>query len=157
DGHRAVTDDMQVDAGRDRALYFWNFGADLPHHLDDIGTRLALDVDDDGRRALVPAAGAIILEAIDNDGDVADGDGRTVAIGDDDRIVSFGRRDLVVGGDGVGLLRAVEGALRAGDVGARNRVAQILHRDAVGGEPREVSLHAHGRLEAAENRDAADA
>src|SRR4029453_4068394 len=130
--------------GRDRALHLGDFGADLPYHLDDIGARLALDVDDDGRRALVPTAGAIILQPIDDDGDVADGDGGAVAIGDDDRLVGFGRPDLVVGGGGGGFVGSGGRAFGAGDVGARNRVAQILNRNAVGGEPREVSLHAHG-------------
>jgi hypothetical protein len=64
-------------------------------------------------------------------------------------LVGVGRGDLVVGGDGVGLVRAVERALRAGDVGAGDRVAQVLHRDAVGGEPRQIGLDAHRRLDAA--------
>ena len=89
--------------------------------------------------------------------DVADRDRRAVAVGDDDRLVGLRRRDLVVGGDGVGLLRAVERALRSGDVGAGDRGAQILHRDAVGGEPRQIGLHPHRRLQAAQHGDAADA
>ena len=139
------------------ALHLGNFGADLLDHVDHVGAGLALDVDDDGRRALVPAAGAVVLQPVDDDGDVADGDRRAVAIGDDDRLVGLRRRDLVVGGDGVGLLRAVERALRPGDVGAGNGVAQVFHRNAVGREPRQVGLHPHRGLQPAENGDAADA
>ena len=109
---RSVTTVRLTPAGIARCS-LGNFGADLAHHLDHVGAGLALDVDDDGRRALVPAADAVVLQPVDDDGDVADGDRRAVAVGDDDRLVGLGRRDLVVGGDGVGLLRAVERSLRA--------------------------------------------
>ena len=82
---------------------------------------------------------------------------RAVAIGDDQRLVGVGADDLVVGGDGVGLVRAVERALGAGDVGADDRRAQVLEADAVGGEPRQIGLDAHRRADAALHRDAADA
>src|SRR5260370_29657645 len=106
-GDRAVADHVQVYTGRDRALQFRHLLADLADHFDNVGAGLPLDIDDDGRRALVPAAGAIVLQPIDDLGDVADGDRRAVAIGDDDGLVGLRRRDLVVGGDVVGLLRAV--------------------------------------------------
>ena len=83
--------------------------------------------------------------------------GRIVAVGDDDRLVGLGAGDLVVGADGVGLVRAVERALGAGDVGGRDGVAQVRHAEAVGGEPGEVGLDAHGRLDAALDRDVTDA
>ena len=156
-GDGAVGDDGQIDAGGDRALHLWYFFADLPDHLDHIGARLPLDVDDDGRRALVPAAGAIVLQPVNDDRNVADGDGRAVAIGDDDRLVGLRRRDLVVGGDGIGLMGAVERSLRPRYVGARNGVAQILHRDAIGGEPRQIGLHPHRGLQPAQHRNPPDA
>src|SRR2546430_12908933 len=87
------------------------FRANLANDFDYVRPRLPLDVDDDGRRALVPAAGAIVLQPIDDDCDVADRDRRAVAIGDDDRLVGLRRRDLIVGCDGVGLLRAIERTL----------------------------------------------
>ena len=157
DRNGAVADNGEIDAGRDRALHLGDFVPDLPDDLDDVGAGLALDVDDHRRRALIPAAGTVILQPVDDVGNVADGDGRAVAIGDDDRLVGLRRRDLIVGGDGIGLLRAVERSLRSGDIGAGNCGPQILHRDAVGGQSREVGLHAHGRLQSAQHRDAADA
>jgi hypothetical protein len=157
DGDGAVADHGQRHAGRDRALQFGNFRADLAHHLDHVGAGLPLNIDDDGGRALIPAAGAIVLQPIDDVGDVADSDRGAVAIGDDDGLVGVGRRDLVVGGDGIGLLRAVERSLGTGDIGARNGAAQILHRDAIGGEPREIGLYPHRRLQPAQHRDATDA
>src|ERR1700731_2664374 len=75
---------------------------------------IPLDIDDHRGRALVPAAGAVVLQAIDDDGDVADGDRRAVAVGDDDGLVGVGGGNLIVGGNGIGLLRAVEGPLWSG-------------------------------------------
>src|SRR5258705_10718419 len=86
-GDGAVADHGQIDAGRNRALHFWNFGADLADNVDHIGAGLPLDIDDDGRRALVPAAGAIVLQPVDDDSDIADGDRRAIAVGDDDALV----------------------------------------------------------------------
>ncbi len=127
-GYGPVADHREVHAGRDRALQLWNFGADLADDFDDVGAGLPLDIDDDRRRALVPAAGAIVLQAVDDDRDVADRDRRAIAVGDDDRLVGLCRGDLVVGSDGIGLLGAVERTLRSGDIRTRDRVAQILHR-----------------------------
>ena len=53
-------------------------------------------------------------------------------------------------------MRAVERALGAGDIGADDGRAQVLERDAIGGEPRQVGLNADRRLDAALHRDAAD-
>src|SRR5947207_8272418 len=98
DGDGAVGDDGEIHAGRYRALDLWNFRADLADDVDHVGAGLTLDVDDHGRRALIPAAGAVVLEAVDNLRDVGDGDGRAVTVGDDNRLVGFGGGDLVVGG-----------------------------------------------------------
>ena len=54
-------------------------------------------------------------------------------------------------------MRAVERAFGAGDVGADDRGAQILQRDAVGGEPRQIGLDADRRPDAALHRNVADA
>ena len=113
DGHGAVTDDRQFDAGRNRALEVRNCLADLPDDLDHIGAGLTLDVDDDGRRSVIPAAGAVVFQSIHDPGDIADRDRRPVAIGDNDGLVRVRRRDLVVGGNGIGLLRAVQRSLRS--------------------------------------------
>src|SRR5207237_5937170 len=101
-GHGTVADHGQVYTGRNRALQFASFVANLADDIDHVGAGLPLDIDDDRRRALVPAARAIVLQAVDDLGDVADGNRRAVAIGDDDGLVGLRRRDLVVGGNGVG-------------------------------------------------------
>ena len=156
-GHGTVADHVEVHARPECARSFGISARIWRDDFDDVGAGLPLDIDDDGGRALVPAAGAIVLQAVDTIGDVADGNRRAVAIGDDDGLVGLRRRDLVVGGNGVGLLRAVERSLRPGNVGARDRVAQILHGNAIGREPRQVGLHPHRRLQPAQHRNAPDA
>ena len=130
---------------------------DALHRLDHIGAGLALDVDDDRRHALVEAADLVVLQAVDDVGHVAEQDRRAVAIGDDDVAIGVGRGDLVVGRDGVGLVRAVERALGPGDIGGDDDVAQVLQRDAVIGEPRQIGLDADRRTDVALHGDAADA
>ena len=98
-----------------------------------------------------------VLQAVDHVGDVAEHHRRAVAIGDHQRAVGVGGRELVVGRDGVGLMHAVERALRPRHIGADDRLADILEADAIGGEPRQVGLDAHRRPDAALHRDAADA
>ena len=83
-----------------------------------------------------------------NVGDVLEQHRRVVAVGDDDVAVGLGGGDLLVGGDGVGLVRAVERAGGAGDIGCHDHGAQILQPDAVIGEPREVGLDADRRPQA---------
>ena len=83
--------------------------------------------------------------------------GARVAVGDDDLAIGLGGGDLVVGGDGVALMRAVERALGPGDVGRRDGAVEIRHAEPVGGEPRHVGLDAHGRADAALDRHVADA
>ena len=55
--------------------------------LDDVGARLALHVDDDRPRLLVPGpAGELrVLDAVDDVGDVGEADRRAVLVGDDER------------------------------------------------------------------------
>ena len=70
---------------------------------------------------LIPAAGAVVFQSVDDLRDVANRDRRAVAIGDDDRLVRVRRRNLIVGGDGVGLLRAVQRPLRPRNIRAGDR------------------------------------
>src|SRR5206468_2427507 len=95
-GHGAVAHDGQLDTGRHRALHLRNFLAYLANDLDDICTGLTLDLDDDGGRALIPTASAVVFQPIDDLRDVADGDRGSVAISDNDRPILIRRRNLVV-------------------------------------------------------------
>ena len=71
DGAGAVVDELQVGAGGQRAGEPRQLAADAADGLDHVGAGLALDVDDDGRLALVPGADAVVDEAVDDVGDVA--------------------------------------------------------------------------------------
>ncbi len=83
--------------------------------------------------------------------------GGAVAIGDDDGHVVGAGEQLVVGVDGVGLARAVEGALGLVDVGGGEGGAQVFKAEVVGGELRGIGLHANGWLLSAGDGDEADA
>ena len=106
---------------------------------------------------LRPGADLGILQSVDHVGDIAELDRRAVAKGDHDVPVSLGGGDLIVGRDGVGLMRTVERAFGAGDVGADDGCTHILQRKPVGGEPRQVGLDADRGPDPALNRDMADA
>ena len=153
----AVVHDGERDARRHRALQLRQLGLDALHGLDDVGAGLALDVDHDRRMALVPAADLAVLQAVDHVGDVAQQHRRAVAVGHDDVAIGGRRRDLVVGRDRVGLMRAVERALGARHIGGDDDVAHVFERDAVVGEPRQIGLDAHRRPDVALHGDAADA
>ena len=60
--------------------------------LDHVGAGLALDVDDDRRIAVVPAADLVVLQAVDDLGDVLEQHRRAVAVGDDDVAIGVARR-----------------------------------------------------------------
>ena len=88
----AVVHDGQVDADRHGALQPRQLRLHPLDGLDHVGAGLALDVDDDGRRALVPGADLGVLQAVDDLGDVAQQHRRAVAIGHDQRSVGTRRR-----------------------------------------------------------------
>src|SRR5262249_48616201 len=134
-------------------LQFRQLVLDALYRLDDIGAGLALDVDDDGWLALVEAPDPAVFESIDHIGHISEQDRGSVAIGHDDVAVGIGCGELVVGGDGVGLVRAVERAFGAGDVRRDDHVAQVLERDAVIGEARQVRLDADGGADIALHGD----
>jgi hypothetical protein len=56
-------------------------------HLDHVGARLALDVEDDRRDVVHPGGEAHVLGVVDDVGHVREGDRRAVLVGDDDALV----------------------------------------------------------------------
>ena len=99
----------------------------------------------------------LVLQPVDDVGDIADQHRRAVLVGEHDRLVARCRLELIVGADRVGLRRAVERTLGAGHVGIGDGGAQVLHAEPVIGEAGEIGLDTDGRLEATENADMADA
>ena len=156
DGAGAIVHDRQLGTAWYGALDARQLGLDAPHRLDDVGAGLAVYIDDHRRHVLIPAADAGVLQAVDHLRHVLEQHGRVVAPGDDHLLVGVGIGDLVVGRDGVGLVAAVERALGARHVGGGDGGAHVRHAEAVGGEPRQVGLDAHGRLDAAFHRHVAD-
>ena len=54
---------------------------------DNVGSRLPLDVDDDGRLAVHPRGLLRVFGGIDNRGNIGSANGCSISIGDDDRLV----------------------------------------------------------------------
>ena len=133
DGGGGVVHDVSVASAGNCALQPRHLALDALDGLDHVGAGLALDVDHDRRMAVVPAADLVVLEPVDDVGDVLEQHRGAVAIGDHDVAVGLGRHDLVVARDGVGLVGAVERALRAGRIGAHDRRAHVFEADAVVG------------------------
>ena len=149
-----VVHDRERRTDRYRALQFRQLVFDALHRLDDIGAGLTLDIDHDSRHTLVKAADPAVLESVDDVGHITEQDRSSVAVGHNDIAVGISRGELVVGSDGVGLVRAVERAFGAGDVRRDDHIAQILERDTVIGETREVGLDADSRADIALHGDA---
>ena len=126
---------------------------DAVHHLDDVGARLPLDVDDDRRRVVHPGRLLHVFRAVDHLRHVRQHHRRAVVIGDDDWLVILAGQELIVGVDLISLLRPVEIALGLVDAGRLQRGAHVLQIDTVGRKRRGVRLNAHGRLLAAADAD----
>ena len=130
---------------------------DLVDGLDDVGAGLLEHGQDD--------AGLVVL--IGRDGpvdrlghrlaDVAHPDGRAVAIGEDDVVELVGLGDLVVGGDREAELVGVDRALGGVGGGGDEDAADLLQREAAGGELGRIDLDADRRRAVAEDRDLGDA
>ncbi len=157
DGVGAVLHHGEFRADGQDAAQARQFRLDVLDRLHHVGARLAADIDDDGLLAIVPARDLGVFQPVDDVRDIAQHHGVLVAVGDDQRAISFGCGKLVVRRDRVGLECAVEGALRASHVGVDDRLPDVLQRKAIGGEPRQVGLDAHRRLDAALRRHIADA
>ena len=137
-----------MDADRCRKIRF-QLGQNLLDTLDDgdgVGARLALDVEDDGRRLVHPGGLFGVLDAVHHTGYVVHEHRGAIPVGDHHVVVLAGLGELIVGIDLIILARPVEIAFGGVDAGVGERRAQILHVEAVGGQLDRVSLNAHGRL-----------
>ena len=78
---------------------------------DDVGARLALNVENDRRILIGPGGLFAVFHTVDDVGNIADTNRSAVAISNDQRLVAVAREQLVVRADGVGLMQAVESTL----------------------------------------------
>ncbi len=140
---------------------------DLVDRGDDVGARLALDVENDaglerggrlfGRADVVVGPELVVLGPRDDGRDVLQPDRVAVLVGDDLVGVVVGVQQLVVAVDGVGSGRPVERALGLVGVGRGDGRAQAFQRHAIGGQRARVDLDPHRRPLAAGDGDQPDA
>ncbi len=128
---------------RDRLLQLWQDLLDRIDHLDRVGPRLALDRQPFGRFALEPGALTIVSHPVDNIGDVAETNGRAVAIGDDHVAEAGGVENLVVGVERDGLMRAFEIAFRAIYRRQRQGIAHVFETDPSRCQRARIDLNMH--------------
>ena len=125
--------------------------------LNDVGARLALDVDDDGGRLIHPGSELYVLHVVDHLSDVRENHGRAVVIGDDDLLKILAGEELIVRVDLIILMRTVEIALGGVEAGLLQRRANVLEIDAIGRQRGGIHLHADGGFLSAADTDQTDA
>ncbi len=153
DGRGAIENDCGIDAKRNGCLNRRKLLAYPVHRLNDVGAGLAKD--DESNRALpVQIAGCTdVLDRIHNPGDVGQADRRAVAITDDERLIVFRARDLVVGKNVCG--HHAIGDLALGQIGvlqAQYRL-QIRNGKPVAANCVRIGVHTHRRQRAASDSD----
>src|ERR1700730_254574 len=146
DGLGAIGNDIYLDGGGYRRLEHRQHRFDPAHRLDDVGSRLALDRQDDRSLLVEPAGNQLVLSRTDGVADIAYADRRPVAIGDDQVVVLLGLEQLIVGIDRVGLARAVERTFRKVDIRLAEHRSHILEVDAARRQRLWIDLYADGGL-----------
>src|SRR5690349_17975438 len=111
--------------------------------VDRIGAALALDCQPLGRLALEPGAGALVLHAVLDLGDVAETVRRAVAPGDYDLLEAGSVENLVVRVERDGLVRSGQIAVRPVDAGGRDRGANVFDADTARRQRRRIEPHLH--------------
>ena len=105
DHQRAVGDQVDMHRRRHRLHQLRQCLLDRLDDLHRVGPGLALDRQALGRLAGEPGAGARVLHAVDDIGDIAEAHRRAVSPGDDDVAKTGGVEDLVVGVERNGAVR----------------------------------------------------
>ena len=114
-------------------------------NIDDVGPRLALNIQHDCRIGVHPGRQLRVLDAVDNGSHVGEAHRSATAISNDDRAVLNARYETVVVINSPSLVRSVEIALGLVDVRAGERRSQRLETKAVGRQRRRIRTHAHSR------------
>ena len=123
DRRRAISENGDVDRRRQRVRELRQERLDAIDDGDGVRGRLALHVHDDGRRRVHPGGLAHVFDAVDDVGHVREAHRGAILVGHDQRAVRRARCELIVGVDGVRLVRTVEGAFGLIGVCRRNGVA----------------------------------
>ena len=144
DGFRTVAKDAELDRGGQRGAQAREQGFHPVHGLNDVRAGLALDVHKHGGFATHPAGGADIFHVVHGCPEVADADGGTVFVGDDDVLIVIGGKDLVVGVDGIGLAGTVETTFGGVNAALNDGGADIFEAQTERGDGTGIDLHAYG-------------
>jgi hypothetical protein len=92
------------------------------YHADGVGAGLPLNVDDDRRRLVHPRCLLVVLDAVHHLRNIAQHDGRAIAVGNHNLAIVVAGYQLIVGIDLVILMRPVEVALGGIDAGLASAV-----------------------------------
>ena len=98
---------------------------------DDVGARLSVEDDQDGRLAVGETGVAEVFDPVGHLADIGQMHRCAISIGDDQRLVVGGLVGLVVGVDLIALIADVDAALRAVGIGAGKCRPHVLQADAV--------------------------
>ena len=115
-----------MNRGGQRTLKLREQFFDAIHDGDDIRAGLPLNIQNDGGIFIGPRRLAYIFRAVNNGSHVGEPHRPAIAIGDDDGFVTVAGDQLVVGADGVSLLRTVKSALGLIHVGLAEGSAKIF-------------------------------
>ncbi|KAG1438141.1 hypothetical protein G6F57_019970 [Rhizopus arrhizus] len=118
---------------------------DLIGHGDDVGARLALDVDQHGGLFVDPGGQVAVFRAVLDRGALAPPHRRAVLPGDDQLSVFLRALQLVVGVHDDRTHRAVEAAFGLVRIGLADGFLHVGQLQAAGGQRHRVDLHPHGR------------
>ena len=127
------------------------------HGLDHVGAGQALDREEDGRGRTEPAGERRILGRNHRAADIADADRGAVHIGDNVVVEPARGHELIVGRQRIGVLAAVEYALRLIDCAVGEGGPHGLQIQSLRGKLRRVDLDANRRVLLAADADQPDA
>ncbi len=157
DGLRPVDGHGEVDVARQRSDQAGQLGSNVVDRLDDVGARLARQNDRDPRLPVDKTGVTQIFDGIEDFGDVAEPDRRTVAVGDHQIAILRRMGRLVVGVDLIVVVVVLDRALWTIGVGGGERGADVLKPNAVVEDRAGVDFDAHRRQRRAGDIDLADA
>ena len=140
---RAVGHDLHLNGLGDGGLQARQQGAHALHRLDDVGTGLLVEDQQNGRFAIGRAIVAQILHRVDDLGHIAQPHRTTFAITKDQRDIVGRCSRLVVGLDLPGSVGIFQYPLGTVGVVRHHGCAHVLQRQAVCGQPFRVELDAN--------------
>ena len=144
DGRGTIEDHHQGHGRRDLGLQVRQDGAHAVDRRDDIGARLPPDGEQDRGFAIDQTAIADVFRGVDHVGDISQAHGRSLPVGDDDRLVVFRLQQLVRGIERPGTAVVSDLPFRTVSVGAAEHGTYILETQPVTMQDGGIDAHPHG-------------